>query len=121
VINNAAAGDVPSFEPAIGDMIEVAESVRVLQLAVLAEVLDVIGPLDLVKHGTAAEIRTCDGIAVAVEIEAPGVAASFGKELEFLGDWMIAPDSLLKRDAADMGRHRAALSSVEPAVRPPLK
>ena len=34
---------------------------------------------------------------------------------------MIAPDALLKADAANVGRHRAALRAVQPAVGSPLQ
>ena len=43
------------------------------------------------------------------------------EQLECLGDGVVAPDALLELDAADVGRHRAALGPVKPAVRPPLE
>src|SRR5207245_612435 len=79
LVDNSAAGDVAAFEAVVRDMVEVAEGVRILQLPMLAEVLDVIAALDLVKHGNAAEIGAGDGVAVPVEVESPGVAAALGE------------------------------------------
>ena len=56
---------------------------------------------------------------MAVEVEAPGVAAALAEQLEALRERVVAPDALLELDAADVGRDRAALAAVEPAVRPP--
>jgi len=58
-------------------------------------------------------------LAVPIKVDAPGVAASLGEQLERAGPRMIAPDPLLKLDAANVGRHGAALRPVEPAVRSP--
>src|SRR5205823_4931796 len=65
------------------------------------------------------EICPGDDIAVFVEVESPGVAAAFREQLELARDRMVAPDALLKLDAANVGRHSAPLRAVEPAVRPP--
>ena len=46
-------------------------------------------------------------------------AASFCEQLELACDRMVAPDALLKFDAANVRRDRAAVRAVEPAVRPP--
>ena len=54
-----------------------------------------------------------------VEVEAPGIAAPLGEDLEPAGPGMIAPDRLLELVAADPGRDRAPLGAVEPAVGPP--
>src|SRR5262249_53533767 len=58
---------------------------------------------------------------VPVEVEPPGIAASLGKQLELPRDRMIAPNSLLKGDAANVGCDGAALGAIEPTVGPPLE
>ncbi len=41
------------------------------------------------------------------------------RQLEAFRRRMIAPNSLLEFDAADVGRHRAALVAIEPAIGAP--
>jgi hypothetical protein len=120
-VEDAATGDVAALESLIGDVLEIAEGVRVVQGAVLAEALDVVAALHLVQRDLPAPVGAGDDVAVAVEIESPGVAATLGKQLEFLGPRVIAPDALLEFAAANLRRHRAALGAVQPAVRAPLQ
>ena len=92
-----------------------------MQLAVFGKALDVIGALHLMKHHGIAPVRAGDGIAVSIEIQPPGIAASFGKQFERTGARVIAPDALLEADAADVGGDRASLGAVEPAIGAPLQ
>lgn len=77
--------------------------------------------MHLVQHGEAAVVRAGDRVAVPVEVVPPGIAAPFAEQLELLGLRMVAPNALLKGDAADVGRDRASVGSVEPAIGAPLQ
>ena len=85
----------------------------------LAERLPVIASLDAVEHDEPADVGAGEELAVAVEVEAPHVAPALAEQLESLGRRVISPDALLELDAADLGRDRAPLKTVEPAVGPP--
>src|SRR5438105_2401443 len=121
LVENAAAGYMPAFESLVGNMVEIAEGIRVLQFAVLAEAFDIVGALHLVEANDVAKVGAGDGVAVGIEVESPGVASSLGEQLELSGKRMITPDALLESDPADMGRDRAPLGTIEPAIRPPLQ
>src|SRR5437870_3150177 len=108
-----------AFEPGVGDMIEVAECVRIVQRPVLAESFDVVASLHLVQSDLLAEIRSRDDVAVLVEIESPGITSPFGEKLELMRERMVTPDALLKFEFANVSRYRAALRAVKPAVWPP--
>src|SRR5262249_61934697 len=94
----AAAGDVPALEPGVRDVFEIAVGVRVVQRAVLAEALDVVGPLHLVEHGEPAPVRAGDHLPVLVEVEAVGVPAALAEEFELVRLRVVAPDALLELD-----------------------
>src|SRR5437660_303040 len=98
------------------DGVEVAERIGVVQRSMLAKPLDVIAALDVMAQRLGG-VAAGEELAVPIEVDPPGVAAALGEQLELPGPWMIAPDALLKLDAANVGRHRAALRPVEPAVR----
>ena len=108
----------PCLVPSVGDRAEVAVGVRIVQRAVLGEALEVIAALDHVERDIGA-VAAAEGVAGRVEVEAPGVAAPLGEDLEPSGPGMIAPDPLLELVAADPGRDGAPLGTVEPAVGPP--
>ncbi len=97
---------------------EEAIGIRIVQRAVFAPALDVIAPLHVVAEGFE-RVAAGEQVAVAIQVDAPGVAAPLGKQLEAFGRRVIAPDALLKLDAADVGRHGASLRAIEPAVGPP--
>src|SRR5262249_46521732 len=78
-VDNAAAGYVAPLKALVRHVLEVTVGVWVLQFAVLAEVLDVKGPLDLVQHDGAVVVRTGDDVAMLVEVQPPGVAAALRK------------------------------------------
>src|SRR6185503_19065456 len=59
--------------------------------------------------------------AFIVEIQTPGIATAFAKQLEPMCDGMITPNTLLKFNAADFCRDRAALATIEPAIGSPGK
>src|SRR5439155_14615752 len=121
LVDDAADGDMAAVKILVRHVLEVTVGVRVVQRAVLLKPLDVITALDLVEHRVAAPVGGRDSVAVRVEVEAPGVAAALREQLEFLRDRMIAPNALLKLDTANLGRHRAALRPIKPAVRSPLE
>src|SRR5262245_11671737 len=102
-------------------MVEVPVSMRVVQRAMFLEALDVVGTLHLVEHRVAAPVGASDGVAVLVEIETPGVATPFTKQLELLRERVIAPDALLELNSTNLGRNRAALIAIEPTVWSPLE
>ena len=70
-----------------------------MQRAVLAERLPVVASLDAVEHDEAADVGAGEELAVAVEVEAPHVAAALAEQLEPLGRRVVAPDALLELDA----------------------
>src|SRR5207249_1839805 len=118
LVNDSAAGNMPSAIAGVRHMVEVAVSVGVVQRAMFAKVLYVIRALDLVQHFLI-EIRSGQDLAALVEIEAPGIAPTFGKQLELFGERMVPPNALLKFEVPNVGRDRAALRAVKPAVWPP--
>src|SRR4051812_38783697 len=98
--------------------VDVAEGVGIVERAVLVEALDVVAPLHVVAERLGG-VAAGEELAMAVEVDAPGVAAPLGEQLELPGPGVIAPDALLERDAADVGSDRAPLRPIQPAVRPP--
>ena len=110
---------MPAADAGVTNVIEVAERVGIMERPVLAERLPVIAPLDAVEHDEPAHVGAGEELALAVEVEAPHVAPTLAEELEPLADRVVAPDALLKLDAADLGRDGAPLQAVEPAVGPP--
>ena len=85
----------------------------------LAERLDVIRALHAVQQRVAAVIGAVEQSASTVEIEPPRIAAAFAEQLERFRHGMVAPDTLLELDAADIRRHGAPLAAIQPAVRSP--
>jgi len=112
---------VPAGVSGVGHVFEVAIGVRIVQRAMLGEAFDVVGSLHLVQADDVAGIGARHYVAVAVEVESPGVAAPFAEQLEAFGGRVVAPDALLKTDAANVRRDGAALRAVEPAVGAPLQ
>src|SRR5690349_20249415 len=100
-------------------MLEVAVGVRIMQRSVFPETLPVIRSLHSMQHAKRPQIRGINQVPVLIEIESPRIAPSFAEEFEPMRDWMIAPDPLLKFNAADMSGDCAPLAAVKPAVRPP--
>src|SRR6266576_1598791 len=101
---------MPAAIAGVGHMAEVTVRVGVVQRAMFAKVFHVISALNLVKHFLI-EIGSRQDLAAVVEIQAPGIAAAFGEELELPGEGMVPPDSLLKFAVADMGGDGAALGA----------
>src|ERR1043165_7908709 len=108
MVDNPAGRDVTSFETCVRDVIEVTKSVRIMQRPVFAEALDIVTALHLVQPDLFAEIRPGNEVAVLVEVDAPGVAATFGEHFKFVRHRMVSPDALLKFKAPNVGRHRAS-------------
>ena len=60
LVDDAADRDVAALEIRVRHVLEEAEGVRIVQLAVLLKLLDVIGPLQTVHHHVAAVIRAVE-------------------------------------------------------------
>ena len=84
----------------------------------LGEALQVIPALDHVK-GDVGPVAAAEGVAGAIEVEAPGVASAFGEELKPPRTRVVSPDPLLKFGAANPCGDGASLCAIEPAVGPP--
>jgi hypothetical protein len=119
LVNDATDGDVSAGEVCVGHMLEVTVSVRIMERAVFAECFPVVTALNSVQHAVRPEISGVDQLAFIVEIQAPGIAAAFAKQLEAMSDWMITPNTLLKFDAVDFRSDGAALTAIEPAIGSP--
>ena len=85
LVDDPARRDVAAvLGPVVGDRAEIAVGVRIVQRAVLGEALEVITALDHVERDVGA-VAAAEGVAGRVEVEAPGVAAPLGEELEPAG------------------------------------
>ena len=73
------------------------------------------------------DARRREGVAVIIEINAPGVAGSVGEDVELASHRMVSPDAgidrlpLVVRSAglADVGVREHAVAAIQPAVRTP--
>src|SRR5205814_8524125 len=61
------------------------------------------------------------GLAMRVEVESPGIAGAFCKDIELFGGIIVAPDRGVHLNVADLGMREDAVQSVEQTVRSPLK
>src|SRR5439155_8676832 len=102
-------------------MIEIAESVRIVQSAMFTEALPIVAALNAVHHAIATHVSGINQFAVLIEVQTPGVAAAFAKKIEATGKRMIAPDALLELKATDTRGDGASLAAVEPTVGSPGK
>src|SRR5215471_277293 len=108
---------------------EVAEGVGVGQRAVLAEALLQIGALDVVEAARVAAVVAGEDTALAVDLQTESVAAALGEDFIAARLRMVAPDELAHRMhrrllaavTPDMARDGAALTGIQPTVRPPLQ
>ena len=108
-------------------VLKIAEGIRIGERAVFAPAFDAIAAL-LEVHATGlAAVGAGEDAALAVNVEAEGVAAAFGVDFEGLLLRMVAPDALalpfhiLGVRAADIAGGGAAIRTVEPAVHAPLQ
>ena len=90
-----------------------------MQRAVFAKAFPVITSLNTVQHAEGAEVGGINQFTILIKIKAPGIAAAFAKQFKLARQRMVAPDALLKFDPANVRSHRAALATVEPAIRSP--
>ena len=74
--------------------LEVAERVRIRQLAVLAEALLQVAALHVVKAAGVAAVVAAEDAALGVDLDAERVAAPFGEDLVLLLLGVIPPDEL---------------------------
>src|SRR5262249_35987950 len=100
-------------------VVEVAEGEGVVQRAVLGEALPVVAALHPVEQDEPAVVGAVEEVAVAVEGEPPGVAAALAEQLEGPRQRVEGAYPRLEHDTPYPGGHGAALTAVEPAVRPP--
>ena len=78
----------------VGHVVEEAEGVGVGERAVLAPALDVVAALDVVEAAVVAPVGAGEEAACVVELDAEGVAAAFGEDLEDVRVGVVAPDGL---------------------------
>ena len=109
--------------------VEITKRIRVAQRPVLAESLPQVAALHVVKPpGVAAVVSGVDP-TLCIELHAEGVAAALREHLISTCLRVIPPDVLahgknlilIETGPGHLGRHRAALRRVEPAVRPPAQ
>ena len=81
LIEDRAAGQAVADIAVVHHRLKVAVGVRIVQRAVLAEALDVVGPLH-VMHQRLDLIAGGEQVAEPIELDAPRVAAPFGEQLE---------------------------------------
>ena len=108
-------------------VLEVAEGIGIGERAVLAPVLHAVHALVKVHAAGAATIGAGEDAALAVDVQAEGIAATLAIDFEDLGLGVIAPHHLafpfhiFRGGAADVAGGGAAIDAIEPAVRPPLQ
>jgi hypothetical protein len=115
LIEHESAGQAVAGVAVMFDRLDVAVGVRVVQRPVLAETFDVVRTLH-VMHERFDGVASGKEISESIKVDALGIAAAFGEQLELFRTRVVTPDTLLKSDASNAGRRRAALSSVQPAV-----
>jgi hypothetical protein len=118
VVNNAAGREMMAAIAVVLNVFEITVGMRIVKRAVFTEVFCVIGALQCMQH-LLAGVCAAKNFAVVVEVQSPQVAAAFGKEFKLMRHGLIAPDTLLKFDAANVCGNRAALHAVKPAARSP--
>src|SRR5262249_16658983 len=79
LVNEATIRHVSTGEVGGRHVIEVAESIRVVQRPVFAEALPIIRALHSVKIAIRPYVGAVDQFTVLREVQAPGVAASFAE------------------------------------------
>src|SRR6266436_438011 len=117
-IDCSAEHDVAAIDAVVLHMGKESISIWIVQWSMLTEVLLEIAPLDGVPEQSAA-VGTVEKVAIPIERQSVNVASAFGEKLQFMGDRVIAPDTLLKLESANLGCGGAAVQSVEPAVGAP--
>ena len=102
LVKQAADGYMSAGHAGVANMVKITKRVGIVERPVLAERLPVIASLNAMKHHESADVGAGEELAVAVEVEAPHVAAAFAEELEPFARRVIAPDALLKLDTPDL-------------------
>src|SRR4051812_31125970 len=85
LIDDPATSHVSAAEVLISNVLQVAKCIRVVQRAVLAKTFPVVTALDLMQQRIAADVGAGEQIAMAIEVESPGVAAALGEQFELFG------------------------------------
>jgi hypothetical protein len=104
-----------------------AEGVGIGERAVFAPAFDAVAALLIVHATGGATVGAGEDAALAVDVQAEGIAAAFGVDFEDLAAGMVAPDALafplhvFGGGAADIAGGGAAVGAVEPAVHAPLQ
>src|SRR5262245_48322673 len=107
-INRAAQDNVAAIDSVVLHMREIAVRVRIVQRAMLAEILLIKAALHRVPEQSAA-VRTVEQVAVRIECKPVNVAAAFGEQLHLVCNGMIAPDALLKFEISQLGGRGATV------------
>ena len=118
-MENSAAGHMAPLKALIGDMVEIAIRVRILQRAMFSKTLNVIGPLVLMQKSESPPVGAGQHLALGAKIQSPSVATPLGKQFEFFADGMKAPNALLEGEASDLGGYGTPLGTIQPAIRAP--
>src|SRR5206468_6871028 len=95
LVTDSADGNVFAPIATIGHMPEVTIGMRIMQLAMFAESLQIICPLDLMLH-LVLEIGAGKNLAIFVEIQPPRISPALGEQFEIMGYRMVSPNPLLK-------------------------
>src|SRR4051794_36827544 len=111
LVNNTAISHVPSGEIGVWDMVEIPERIRIVQRAMFAKAFPVVRALNAMQMPVRAGVGAVNQFAILVKVQAPGIATAFAEKFESVSQWVIAPHALLKLEAANSARHRAALTS----------
>ena len=109
----------------VGHGFDVVEDIRIEVLAALPFKTTALNHVPKMRN----HARFDDTLAMLIKINPPRVARAFGKKLEDVPGWMIAPDAGSDRCAlairrprfADLRMREHTVAAVEPAVRPPAK
>ena len=120
VIYDAAGRKMMAAIAVMRDVFEITVGMRIVQRAVFAKILHIIRALQCVQH-LFAGVGAAKNFAIVVKVQSPQISAAFGEQFEFVRDRVIAPNALLKFNATNMRRDRAALHAVKPAIRSPCQ
>ena len=82
------------FVADVGHVFKPTEGIGIHERAVFAPAFNIGTTLFVVDAAGVAVVGAGEGAAFAVELQAISIATTFGKDFEFVGAWMVAPDSL---------------------------
>src|SRR5438477_7452838 len=101
----------------VANLVKQAVGIRILAAAGLADVGAARNHVKEMRDDTGSQER----LPVCVEVEAPGVAGAFGKDLELACREAVTPHGGIHLHFADFGMGEDAVQTVERAIRAPLQ